>query len=459
MKTLLYGFLGIGLVLILIIIAFNSCVKEAPKKVQPKTTAPIPEWVKNSIIYEVNLRQYSKEGTFAAFQNDLPRLKELGVDVLWFMPIHPIGKEKRKGTLGSYYSVMDYKATNPEFGTMDDFKRLVNETHQIGMKIIIDWVPNHTSWDNHLFKANPEFYSKDSTGKPFAPFGWEDVVQLDYTNPMLREYMIETMKFWLTETNIDGFRCDVAWNVPVDFWDTCRKELESVKSIFFLAEADKPELQVNAFDMGYDWKFHHLMNDVAKGKKKASAITKHFNWVDSVYSQGTMLLQFTSNHDENSWNGTEFERLGQGAQTFAVLAATVPGSMLVYNGQEAAFNRRLKFFDKDSIDWAAYQFSEFYRKLINIKKNNQSLWDGFNRGSFQPIGTTNPRFVYAFQREFEDNQIVTFFNLSGQDRLVAITTDIPGLIYKDLFTNKEYELKKYKKMLLKPWEYLVLKAL
>jgi cyclomaltodextrinase / maltogenic alpha-amylase / neopullulanase len=433
-----------------------SCTSRKPVETPKPTEVKNLDWVKNAVIYEANIRQFSKEGTFKAFAKDLPRLKELGIDIIWVMPVNPIGEKERKGPLGSYYSVRDYKAINPEYGTMDDFKAMVEETHKLGMKFIIDWVPNHSSWDNPMVTEHPEYYLRDSTGKMVSPFDWTDVVRFNYNSPSMRKWMIETMKFWLTETGIDGFRCDVAHMVPVSFWDSCRMELDKVKPIFFLAEADQPELHAKAYDASYDWKFHHLMNQVAKGKKNANDIEKYFAWVDSVYPVGSILMEFTSNHDENSWNGTEFERMGDGVKTFAVLSATVPGMLLIYNGQEAAFNRRLKFFEKDSISWGNYSYSEFYKNLIQLKKDNKALWNGIAGGSFKRIELTDTKNVIAFVREKEGNKVVVIINISKKPRTFMICTNIVDGKYKDVFSGQETELKKYSKMELAPWNYRVL---
>ena len=248
-------------------------LSQSHKKVQPPLTdVKHTDWSRNAAIYEVNIRQYSKEGTFKAFEKDLARIQKLGIDIIWIMPINPIGEKDRKGKLGSYYAVKDYKGINPEFGTMADFKHLVTSIHTLGMKVIIDWVPNHTAWDNDLLTTHPEYYLKDSTGKKFvSPFDWTDVVRLNYGNPAMRKYMIETLQWWLKETDLDGFRCDVAHMIPTDFWDQLRPELEKVKPVFLLAEADIPAQQQKGFDMSYDWKFHHIMNQIAKGKKSARA--------------------------------------------------------------------------------------------------------------------------------------------------------------------------------------------
>jgi glycosidase len=434
-----------------------------------KTTAPPPprsevkhsEWTKNAAIYEVNVRQYSKEGTFKAFEKDLPRLKKLGVDILWIMPINPIGVEKRKipegktSSLGSYYSVKDYKGINPEFGTMDDFKYLVKAAHALGLKLIIDWVPNHTSWDNDLVKTHPEYYLKDSTGKFVSPFDWTDVIRLDYNNPATCRYMIETMQWWLKETDIDGFRCDVAHMIPTEFWNQLRPELEKVKPVFILAEADIPAQHLKGVDMSYDWKFHHIMNDIAKGKKSANAIMKHFNWVDSVYPGNSYLMEFTSNHDENSWNGTEYERLGQGTQTFAVLAATIRGMMLIYNGQESGFNRRLKFFEKDTIDWDSYRLTSFYQTLITLKKRNKALWNGEEGGPVNRISSSRDSAVFAFTRQKDDQKVLVILNLSAKPQVIKLkSSDLKGN-YNEVFTNKKQVFEEEVELNLKPWEYLL----
>jgi glycosidase len=414
-----------------------------------------PEWVKNAVIYEVNIRQFSKEGTFKAFEKDLPRLMDLGIDILWIMPVHPIGMKGRKGKLGSYYAVRDYKAINPEFGNMNDFKHLVKATHEQGMRIIIDWVPNHTALDNGLVKSHPEYYMKDSVGKFISPFDWTDVIRLDYNKPETRKYMIETMQWWLTETDIDGFRCDVAHMVPTSFWDQLRPELNKIKPVFMLAEADIPEQQQKGFDMSYDWKFHHIMNDIAKGKKKATAIMRHFNWVDSVYPGNSYLMQFTSNHDENSWNGTEYERLGDGIKTFAVLSATIPDMLLLYNGQESAFNRRLKFFEKDSITWGKYSLTSFYKTLISLKKTNKALWNGEDGGKVQPVATNCDSSVFAFVREKENQKVLVVLNLSARELNVKLKSKALSGDYIELFSQKPRSFTEKEKMILKPWEYLV----
>lgn len=372
-----------------------------------------PIWSKNANIYEVNVRQYTPEGTFRAFLPHLDRLKELGVDILWFMPIHPIGEVNRKGGLGSYYSVKDYKGINPEHGNLDDFKSVVNKAHALNMKVIIDWVPNHTAWDNP-FTSNPEWYELDSDGNFTPPRGtdWTDVIQLDYSNTEMRHAMIDAMKYWLTECNIDGFRCDVASKVPVDFWIDCRKQLDEVKDIFFLAEADEPWCH-EAFDMTYGWSIHSVMNRVAKGESKLSDLIDELNRDIERYQFKDYRMHFTSNHDENSWNGTVTERMGRGGNAFFVLATTIPGMPLIYSGQEAGLNHRLKFFEKDEIDWNDLSSSEFFNDMLALKHEHSAIWNGEFGGSFALHESDNDHVIF-FSRNSENDNVHVIINLSAR---------------------------------------------
>jgi glycosidase len=429
--------------------------KEVVKVLPPPTEVRHLDWTRDMVIYEVNIRQYSKEGTFKGFQKDLPRLKAMGIDLIWLMPVNPIGIKNHKGKLGSYYSVKDYTAINPEYGKMADFKDLVKATHEQGMRIIIDWVPNHSSWDNALTKTHPEYYLHDSTGNFVSAFDWTDVIRFDYSKPEMRKWMTETMVWWYKETGIDGFRCDVAHMVPVDYWDALRSTLDSIKPVFMLAEADQPFLHKKAYDASYDWKFFHIMNSIAAGKMKASEVAKHFAWVDSVYPGDSYLMQFTSNHDENSWNGTEYERLGEGAKTFAVLAGTLPDMLLIYNGQESGFNRRLKFFEKDSIDWLDYPLTSFYKTLIDLKKQNTALFNG-NGGRPVFLKTGQDSSVVAFIRQKENNKVMVICNLTAREKSIKIKDSQVEGTYTDAFTREKKVFEKPVKMKLKPWEFMVL---
>ncbi len=414
-----------------------------------------PDWAQNATIYEINVRQFSKDGTFAQVSKQLPRLKAMGVDIIWLMPIHPIGVKNRKGSLGSYYAVQDYKGVNREFGNMDDFKSLVNKAHELGMYVIIDWVANHSSPDNiWIEEGHLDWYTLDSTGnvQPTIGTDWWDVADLNYDNPAMRSEMIKSMKYWLTDANIDGFRCDVAGWVPLDFWVEARNELQSVKPIFMLAEAEEIPLH-EAFEMTYGWEFHHIMNDVAKGKKDATAVRTFME--TNKYPGSAFRMNFTSNHDENSWNGTEMERMGDARFAMAVLASTIDGMPLVYNGQETSLDRRLKFFDKDSIEWKKMDLVPFYTKLLHLHQTNEALWvrDGSNRAQF--ISTSNPKEQLVYVRESNGHQVITVLNLSNKKAEFNYNSKSISGEYTDLFTGKKKALNNSNTVSLGPWGYQV----
>lgn len=397
-----------------------------------------PDWAFDKIIYEVNIRQFSEEGNFEGFREHLPRLKELGVGILWFMPIHPIGEVNRKGSLGSYYSVKDYFAVNPEFGTLAEFKDLVKEIHSLGMYVIIDWVANHTSWDHQWTKSHPEFYTKDKDGNFVPPVNdWSDVIDLNYENKLLWQEMISAMKFWVTECDIDGFRCDVAGMVPIEFWIEARKELDKIKPVFMLAEWDTPEMH-RAFDMTYDWNMHKLMNEVAQEKKNASDIVEHINKDRKNYPSYALRMQFTDNHDENSWNGTVFERLGEAAECFAALTFLIPDMPLIYSGQEAGLNKRLSFFEKDPIDWKNHNFFSLYKSLIELKKSNELLHCGTNGGNIEFIPNNNQKNILSFIRVKGDKILLAIFNLSKAPFEVLINDPRISGRFVDHFTKEEF---------------------
>jgi glycosidase len=421
----------------------------------PVVTVKHPDWSLNANIYEVNIRQYTKEGTFKAFTNHLARLKEMGVDILWLMPIHPIGEKNRKGKLGSAYSVKDYLAVNPAYGTIEDLKALVSKAHELGMYVILDWVANHTAWDNPLIEQHPDWYTKDQSGNIVAPVAdWTDVADLNYDNQDLRKYMIDALKFWIQNADIDGYRCDVAGMVPVDFWQNARTELDKIKPVFMLAEADQPELH-KAFDMTYGWKLHSLMNKVAQGKNDVKSIDSLFAADSKDFKKDDIRMNFTSNHDENSWNGTEYERMGAGVLTFAVLAATVPGMPLIYTGQEVSLNKKLKFFEKDEINWKGKSLADFYKKLLVLKKDNKALWNGEAGGDYKRIPTSHDEIVFAFVRSVENKKIFVVLNCSKHEtEITFLDKDFTGP-YTEIFTNENASLTQDEKMVLKPWEYRV----
>jgi glycosidase len=422
---------------------------------QVKDEWATPQWAANATIYEVNVRQYTPEGNFRAFEQQLPRLRAMGVDVLWLMPIFPIGVEGRKGSRGSYYAVKDYRAVNPEFGNIEDLKHLVRAAHAKGFKVILDWVANHSSPDNALTKEHPDWYTHDSLGHIIPPVpDWSDVADFNYDQKGLRNYQIESMKYWLTTADIDGFRCDVAMMVPLDFWRTCRIELDKVKKVFMLAEAEGPEFHRNGFDMTYGWDYMNICNKIAKGEKTAADLYTYFKESKAKYKSGDYIMYFTSNHDENSWNGTEYERLGRAAKAFAVLSAIAPGMPLVYTGQESALDKRLKFFEKDEIDWGTYPLADFYSRLLRMRKMCKALDIESNNYDFDLL-PNDAKNTFAFIRRRDHSQVLGLINLS------AVATDITisqGNItgdYTELFTNEKLRITNTTTVHVDAWGYKV----
>ena len=401
-----------------------------------------PNWSKNATIYEVNLRQHTSQGTFAAFEKDLNRIDSLGVDILWFMPINPIGELNRKGSLGSYYSVRDYKGINPEFGTFADFKRLVDKAHSLGMYVIVDWVANHTAWDHPWMESHPEWYTKDGNGKVIPPVAdWSDVADLNYDQPALRAEMIECMKFWVKEANIDGFRCDVAMMIPTDFWEQARAALDQIKPVFMLAEAEQKDHHLKAFDMCYGWEFLHLMNGIAKGEKSVDEIENYISKRDNEFPKSTIHMYFTTNHDENTWNGTGGERYGNARNVYDVLAFTIGGMPLIYSGQEGGeihkngTPHRYKFFDKDTIQFNQYHNSSLYKTLLKAHHEVPALWNGEEGGQFKRIHTSNNR-VYAFSRTKGESQVVVMLNFTSVPQSTSFTDEIPTGTFNSIFDDK-----------------------
>ncbi len=448
------------LVLIIIgvaLIGINPVNAQKKTNSKPENTMKVvhPEWSKNANIYEVNIRQFTKEGNFKAFEEHIDRLHQMGVDILWLMPINPIGQKNRKGTLGSYYSISDYNRVNPEFGTLEDFKSIVKKAHSLGMHVIIDWVANHSAWDNHWTSEHPDYYKQDSLGNFISPFDWTDVISLNYKNKELRKEMIEVMKYWITECDIDGFRCDVAEMVPVDFWNQARVELDKTKKVFMLAEAEVPVQHKKAFDMSYAWELHHIMNKIAQGKQGAHDLDKYLLKQDTLFKADDYRMIFIDNHDENSWNGTVEKRMGEAAQTFAVLSTTLPGMILLYNGQESGLNKSLAFFEKDEIKWGDYPLQDFYSKLLKLKTDNKALWNGNFGGKYKRLLSDKTNLIFAFSRTKDENKVIYIANLSNQP--IETTVDFKGNEgeYTDWFAATKQGLKGKITFKLKAWEYKV----
>lgn len=448
--------------ILLLMVAGSACqMQEGKKNTDNQEMDPSgishPDWSRNAVIYEVNIRQYTPEGTFNAFEPHLPRLRQLGVDILWLMPVHPIGELNRKGSLGSYYSVKDYKAINPEFGTMEDLKSLVREAHEMGFHVILDWVANHTAWDHPWMQEHPEWYTRDSLGKVVSPFDWTDVAALDFDDKALWDEMVDAMRYWVVEADIDGYRCDVAGMVPTEFWNLARKELDRIKPVFMLAEAEVVEHHAAAFDMSYAWELHHIFNELAQGNKNANDLEEYFLRQDSVFPASAYRMTFITNHDENSWNGTVEERLGPAGPVMAVLSYTLPGMPLIYSGQEVGLNKRLAFFEKDEIDWqAGSATAAFYSELNGLKKNTQALWNGIYGGRMERVTTTHPEKVFAFTRTGADGLcVLVLANLSNEPVRVVPEGDLNLVGYTDLFTGEELYFGKERSLELSPWDYRV----
>ena len=440
--------------------------KPEEKKVQVKTLAPISEEVvAHSVLYEANIRQYSEEGTFNAFAQDLPVLKKMGVKILWLMPINPISTTKSKGPLGSYYAVSDYTKVNPEFGTLEDFKALVQKAHELGIYVILDWVPGHTGWDHHWIQEKSDYYLKNRKGEIIDPidfrtgksFGWTDVADLNYNNLEMREELRQAMVYWVKETDIDGYRIDQAYAVPPVFYDKTIEVLREIKPVFLLAETDIYHPGginlVSKFDATYDWPGHQLSKEIAQGRRSATNYHRHIQRTNRLYGPENILVNFISNHDENSWNGTVKESYGAADHIFMAMNFTLPGMPLIYSGQEYDLNKRLRFFEKDSFPKVVGKTMELLQQLGALKNNHRALAAGTSAGSYKRINTTRDNQILAFEREKEGDTLVVVANLSKD--YAQFTMPYAGSFkrYQDfksklLSPSYQYDMK--------PWEFWIL---
>jgi glycosidase len=439
---------------------FFSCQKE--KKEVTISSNEFPS-ISNSdletaVIYEANIRQYSPEGTFEEFTKDIPEIKKLGVKIIWLMPIFPISETKRKATggvdskfasefpkeeqskyLGSYYAVSDFTKINPEFGTIDDFRQLIKTAHKNGIYVILDWVPNHTGWDHKWLKTNPDFYTKNEKGEVTYPkdTDWTDVADLNYDNIKLQEAMISDMLYWLHKENVDGFRCDVAGSVPASFWQKAIPKLRAEKEIFMLAEAWEPELlKGNLFDMAYAWDGHHLFNGLAKGEKSIENLKEYIkNTYSERYENDDILMNFVTNHDENSWNGTIKERMGERAEILTALSYMLPGMPLIYSGQEYDLSHRLKFFEKDSIPKLKGKSFALLKELGKLKNTNAALNGGKEKATFEVLDAGNN--MFALERSKNGKTILFIANLSKYSTKFSLSRKGK---YQDVLSNEYFEL-------------------
>ncbi|MDF2190124.1 alpha-amylase family glycosyl hydrolase [Paraflavitalea sp. CAU 1676] len=431
--------------------------KEEPKKEAVRKDTVFmagPDWFYQSNIYEVNVRQYTPEGTFKAFAASLPRLKQMGVDILWFMPVTPISKTDRKGTLGSYYAVADYQAVNPEFGTMADFKALVQEAHNSGFKVIIDWVANHTGADHPWLIRHPDFYNRDSTGKALFAFDWSDTRVLNYNNQEMRDSMIAAMKYWVREADIDGYRCDIAGEVPTDFWKECIRQLRQDKRLFMLAEGEKAALHAAGFDASYLWDMFHTMKKVAAGERTALSFDTVLRRQDSAFPKGAVRLYFTSNHDENSWNKSDFGTFpGLKHAPFAVLTQTMQASLpLIYSGQEEPVLRAISFFEKDNMGFKQYGRASFYKTLLDLRKRNPAL---ATDAAFKRVSVGDDKALYAYVREKGAGKVLVILNLSNKEQVVTIKDQSLVGQPTNLFLGSKEPFTLNHSFNIEPWGYIV----
>ena len=432
----------------------------------------------NSVVYEFNVRQATEEGTFAAAEAYLPELKEMGVDIVWLMPISPIGEDGRKGELGSYYSIINYKEINDEFGTMEDFDKFLATAHDLGLKVIIDWVANHTSRDADWWKeGKKDWYVRDEkTGLPIVEYDWTDIAKLNYNNYEMREAMIDALKFWI-EKGVDGYRCDVAMNVPADFWAEAWKQVREINpDVYLLAEGEEQWLHEAGFEATYAWELHHIFNAMAKGgsetknvagdgtiktdAKTVADLKEYLARDDEKYPAPAMRLMFTSNHDENSWAGTEFERMGDAHKTFAALTFVLPKSQpLIYTGQEIGLNRRLEFFEKDSVKELVdlnygKEYRKFYKALCAFRHNNSVLAAGEEVAPIVYVEDA-PENVLAFTREKDGNKVLCIFNFSAEAAELKITGAAADK-YTCTCCNTTKEFKAGDVVELEPWGFMLL---
>ena len=444
---------------------------EIARKPQVETIEDTPflpineEIISKAVLYEANIRQYSVEGSFNAFAEDLPKLKKMGVKIIWLMPINPISTTKSKGPLGSYYAVSNYTKVNPEFGTLKDFKSLVNKAHQLGMYVILDWVPGHTGWDHVWIKENSDYYLKNRKGEIIDPidfrtgksFGWTDVADLNYKNMQMREALRKAMVYWVEETNIDGYRIDQAYAVPEEFYNKTFAILKRIKPLFLLAETDIYHPGgldlVKKFDASYDWPGHHLSKKVAQGQKNALNYSRHIERTIKRYGPENIVVNFVSNHDENSWNGTIEESYGKAAYAFMALNYTIPGMPLVYSGQEYDLNKRLHFFEKDSFPKVSGKTMEFLQQLGALKNNHKALTSGLSGGSFKRLLNSKNDQILAFEREGDGDTIVFIANLSKDYAQFTLPYEGNFKRFQD-FKNKRLSSSYQYDM--KPWEFWIL---
>lgn len=421
-----------------------------------------PEWSYSAVLYELNIRQFTPEGTFNAAIERLPFLRSVGVDALWLMPIYPIGVEGRKGSLGSYYSIRDYKAVNEEFGTVEDLKAFISVAHSLGMKVLLDWVANHTARDARWVTERPaDWYERDAEGEPLVPWDWTDTAKLNYANHDVWRGQIDAMRYWVEEFSVDGFRCDMAMLVPIEFWQEVSEELHRVKpDIFMLAEAEEDNLFDRAFNMSYQWNVHHIMCDIAKGARRVWDLRNAIHAERAKYPREAMRMSFTSNHDENSWSGSEQSRFGHALEVMMAMTFLMPSTMpLIYTGQEVGYDHSFEFFERDAIPARVYhenRTTELYRRLIALKHRERALDAGERGGDMIEIENNAKDCMITMVREVEGSRVVAILNLSPYTIHADFNTGIYAGTYRDAISGERVELSQHVERDLVPWQYQIL---
>lgn len=421
-----------------------------------------PEWSYSAVLYELNIRQFTEEGTLNAAIERLPFLRSIGIDAIWLMPIYPIGVEGRKGRLGSYYSISDYKGVNPEFGTKDDFRAFVSAAHAMGIKILLDWVANHTARDARWITEQPaDWYERDENGVAKVPWDWTDTAKLNYANHDVWLGEIDAMRYWVEEFGVDGFRCDMAMLVPIEFWQEASWELHKLKSdIFMLAEAEEDNLFDRAFNMSYQWNVHHIMVDIAKGARRVWDLRNAIHFERARYPREAMRMSFTSNHDENSWSGSEQSRFGAALEIMTALTFLMPSTMpLLYTGQEVGYDHSFEFFERDAIPARVYhenRTTELYRRLIALKHRERALDAGECGGDMIEIENNAKDCMITMVREVEGSRVVAILNLSPYTIHADFNTGIYAGTYRDAISGERVELSQHVERDLVPWQYQIL---
>lgn len=418
-----------------------------------------PAWSRDAVIYQVNTRQYSVAGNFAAVEADLPRIKALGADIIWLMPIHPIGEKNRKGELGSPYAVKDYFGINPEFGDENDLRSLVNAIHNKGMRVILDWVPNHSAWDCNLVDSHPQWYARDFKGdfRPSPWWDWDDIIEFDYAQAGLREYMIEAMSYWIKHFDIDGYRCDVAGYVPNDFWFQARQALDQSKPVFMLAEWENRDLHEKAFNMTYAWSWHETLHGIAKGELCLDKLRKYYSWNERAWPDSAYRMTFVTNHDMNAWDGTQEELFGELLHAVIVLSVLGEGMPLLHNGQEAGDSKRLAFFEQDPIAWHSHEVGDLYTRLIAIKKQTPALHNGPFGATMIQIPNNCMKQVFSFTRMQGSEKVVVILNLSHEAVDVSFNSQLWPGEYQNVLDNTRLTAEPSTTLAIAPGGYKVFK--